>query len=101
MKALWLVASLLMFAGCRTSTPPPEPAVVAQASERPAPKPRAACRTDAECPAGQVCGLCGNRPGECISGCRSDADCGEGGQCQQVQCIRCPCPNHCAPKLGR
>lgn len=35
------------------------------------------------------------------TGCRSDADCEAGNTCQQVQCIRWPCPAQCVPTVER
>ncbi len=56
------------------------------------------CRSDRDCPAGQVCELGG--PGcdtpVCVTGCHESEQCGEGRVCQQVQCVTCPCPGQCA-----
>ena len=53
-----------------------------------------ACKSDDECPKWQVCEKCG-REGECLPGCHNHKQCPEGQRCNQVQCIRCPCPGLC------
>jgi ribonuclease BN (tRNA processing enzyme) len=76
--------------------PRPPPGVVPPQPMRDGPS----CSRDADCASGTVCMSCSaGGPGSCVAGCRSDADCagtGKGkGVCQQVQCIRCPCPALC------
>ncbi len=44
---------------------------------------------------GKVCETCGNAPSECVGGCHRDDQCAKGERCNQVQCIRCPCPGQC------
>lgn len=53
------------------------------------------CSCDSDCPAGQVCEGCSRtQPKQCVTGCRTDAQC-PSGSCQQVYCLRCPCPPQC------
>jgi len=52
------------------------------------------CQQDQDCPGGQVCEAC---EGEkcCVPGCHTNDQCGPGKRCNQVQCIRAPCPGMC------
>lgn len=76
------------------TTPPEQPAADNGGGSRQA-KP-GWCQQDKDCPQGQVCEGCGgNEPKSCIPGCHEHAQCGPGQRCQQVQCIRCPCPGQC------
>ncbi len=52
------------------------------------------CNKDNDCPGGQVCEKCGPE-GACVPGCHTSDQCQEGEYCNQVQCIRCPCPGIC------
>lgn len=52
------------------------------------------CKDDKDCAKGEVCERCGN-DATCTPGCHTDAQCGDNQKCQQVQCIRCPCPGQC------
>ena len=54
-----------------------------------------ACTADAQCAQGLVCEGCTDTDRKCIPGCRTNADCEHGETCNQVQCIRCPCPPLC------
>jgi Cys-rich repeat protein len=52
------------------------------------------CQEDKDCPSGQVCESCGEEK-SCVQGCHINEQCGAGQRCNQVQCIRCPCPGQC------
>lgn len=53
-----------------------------------------ACAADPDCPKGYVCMSCGDQS-QCVPGCRTNDDCGPNEKCEQVACIRCPCPPLC------
>lgn len=55
------------------------------------------CTKDAECARGMVCEGCSDDDKRCVPGCRTDADCPVPEHCNQVHCIRCPCPPLCGP----
>ena len=56
------------------------------------------CDKDEDCSQGSVCEKCGSQEGQCVPGCHTDSQCGEREYCNQVQCIRCPCPGICEPR---
>jgi ribonuclease BN (tRNA processing enzyme) len=70
----------------------PVPAAPASPAER------GGCRSTADCSgSGEVCMQCAaGEPGECMRSC-SATGCPAGYTCQQVQCVRCPCPPECMP----
>jgi len=55
------------------------------------------CDKDDDCSAGSVCEKCGPE-GQCVPGCHNTLQCAKGEYCNQVQCIRCPCPGICELK---
>lgn len=55
------------------------------------------CDKDEDCSKGSVCEKCGAE-GQCVPGCHNNAQCEAGEYCNQVQCIRCPCPGICEKK---
>jgi hypothetical protein len=94
---LLLTAFVLLDASCMHGTRPEEPS-------EPTPPPNAltraagpneSCKSDDQCQGGLVCEGCGKDDRVCLPGCRGDGDCQKDERCQQVTCIRCPCPPLC------
>ncbi|NNL65974.1 MAG: hypothetical protein HKP30_07025 [Myxococcales bacterium] len=59
--------------------------------------PEPECRNDLDCGDGEVCELGGRGCDTpvCVPGCHEDAQCGRDQDCQEVQCVTCPCPGVC------
>lgn len=54
------------------------------------------CVGDRDCEAGSVCEPDSDGDSVCAPGCHLDAQCDAGEYCEEVQCVRAPCPGQCS-----